>query len=121
MLEIISSLDFSKAIGINSIPIKILKLAKEQIAEDLCLIYNLSFTTSIFPDSLKIVKVIPVYEMGSKLKCANYRPISLLSNLDNIIEKLMHERLLRILSDQKVLYKKNQLGSQKKNFILHMQ
>ena len=40
ILEIISSLDYNKAIGINSIAIKILKLAKEKIAEHLCFIYN---------------------------------------------------------------------------------
>ena len=60
ILEIISSLDYYKAVGINSIPIKILKLAKEQIAEHLYFIYiyiNLSFTTGIFPDSLKLLKL----------------------------------------------------------------
>ena len=105
-------------IGINSIPIKILKLAKEQIAEHLCFIYNLSFTTGIFPDSLKIAKVTPVYKKGSKLECANYRPITLLSNLDKIIEKLMHKRLMGFLNDQKVLYKK-QFGFQKKFSTAH--
>ena len=85
IVEIISSLDYYKAVGINSISIKILKLAKEQIAEHLCFIYNLSFITDIFPDSLKIAKVTPVYKKGSKLKCANYRPITLLSTLDKII------------------------------------
>ena len=112
ILEIISSLDYNKAVGINSIPIKILKVAKKQIAEHLCFIYNLSFTTGIFPDSLKIAKVTPVYKKGSKLECANYRPISLLSNLDKIIEKLTHKRLLG-------LYKNNL--DFKKNFLLHMQ
>ena len=87
ILEIISSLDYNKAKGINSIPIKILKIAKEQIAENLCFIYNLSFSTGIFLDSLKITKVTPVYKKGSKPECTNYRPISLLSNLDKIIEK----------------------------------
>ena len=107
-------------IGINSIPIKILKLAKEQIAEHLCFIYNLSFTTGIFPDSLKIAKVTPVYKKGSKLECANYRPITLLSNLNKTIEKLIHQRLLGFLNDQKVLYKK-QLGfPKKKKLLLHM-
>ena len=71
--------------GINSIPIKILKLAKERIAEHLCLIYNLYFKTGIFPDSLKIAKVTPVYKKDSKLQSANYTPISLLSNLHKII------------------------------------
>ena len=89
-----------------------MKLAKEQIAKHLCFIYNLSFTTGIFPDSLKIAKVTPVYKKGSKLECVNYRPINLLSNLDKIIEKRMHERLMGFLNDQKVLYKK-QFGFQK--------
>ena len=56
--------------------------------------YNLSFTTSIFPDSLKIAKATPVYKKGSKLECANYRPVTLLLNVDKIIEKLMHKRLI---------------------------
>ena len=118
ILEIISSLDYNKAIGINSIPIKILKIAKEQIVEHLCFIYNLSFTTGIFPDSLKIAKVTPVYKKGSKLECTNYTPISLLSNLDKTIEKLMHKRLMGFLNDQKVLYKK-QFGFQKKISTAH--
>ena len=91
ILEIISSLDNNKATGINSIHIKILKLAKEQFAEHLCFIHNLSFTTGIFPDSSKIAKATPLYKNGSKLECANYRPIFLLPNLDKIIEKLMHK------------------------------
>ena len=102
----ISSLHYNKAVGINSIPIKILKLAKEQIAEHLSFIYNFSFTTGIFPDSLKIAKVSPVYKRGSQLECANCRPITLLSNLDKIITKLMHKRLMRFLNDQMVLCKK---------------
>ena len=112
ILEIISSLDYNKAIRINSIPIKILKISKKQIAEHLCFIYNLYFSTGISPDSLKIAKVTPVYKKGSKLECANYRPISLLSNLDKIIEKRMHKRLMGFLNDQNVLYKK-QFGFQK--------
>ena len=47
----ISSFDYKKAIGTNHIPIKMLKLAKEKIDEHLFFIYNLSFTTGIFPDS----------------------------------------------------------------------
>ena len=56
--------------------------------------------------------------MGSKLECANYRPISLLSNLDKIIEKLMHKRLMGFLNGQKILHKK-QFGLQKKFSAAH--
>ena len=48
-------------------------MAKEQIAEQLCFIYNISFTTDIIPGCLKIAKVTHVYEKGSKSECANYR------------------------------------------------
>ena len=82
--EIISNFD-NKSSGINSIPLKIIKLIKEPIVENLCNIYNVTFTIGIFPDSLKIGKVTPVYKKGSKLEYSNYRPISLLSNMDKII------------------------------------
>ena len=76
----------------------ILKLAHEPIAEHLCSIYNLSFTTEIFPDNLKTAKVTTIYKKGSKLECSNHRPMSLLSNLDKIIEKMMHKRLMEFLN-----------------------
>ena len=78
-----------------------MKLSKEQIAEHLCFIYNLPFKTGIFLDSLKIAKVTPVYKKGSKRDCANYRTISLLSNLDKIIETFIHKRLMGFLNNQK--------------------
>ena len=114
ILEIISNFDNNKATGINSIHLKILKLPKVPIAEHLCSIYNLSFTTRVFPGSLKTAKITTIYKKGSKNECSNYMPISLLYNLNKIIEKLMHKRLTEFLNDQKVLYKK-QFGF-KKNF-----
>ena len=86
----ISNFDNKKVTGIKCIPVKILKLAKEPIAEYLRSIYDLSFAAGISPDSLKMPKKItPIYRKGSKLECSNYRPISLLSKLDKITEKLM--------------------------------
>ena len=39
-----------------------------------------------------------------KLECSNYRPILLLSNLDRIIEKVLHKRLIEFLNEQKIIY-----------------
>ena len=77
-----------------------MKLAKDCIANNLPVLFNLSFSSGIFPDKLKIDKLLPVFKKG----CSNYRPISLLSNLDKIIEKLMHKRLMEFLNEQKILY-----------------
>ena len=67
-------------------------------------LFNLSFSSGIFPDKLKIAKILPVLKKGSKLECSNYRPISLLSNLDKVIEKLMRKRLMEFLNEQKIIY-----------------
>ena len=50
-------------------------------------ICNLSFATGIFPDAMKIAKVIPIYKTGAKDELNNYRPISLLLQFSKIIEK----------------------------------
>ena len=49
--------------------------------------------TGVFPSVLKTAKVVPVFENDSKLDYSNYRPISLLSNVEKILEKLMYKKL----------------------------
>ena len=56
-----------------------------------------SFSKGIFPEKLKIVKVIPIHKGGSTHDINNFRPISLLSIFDKIIEKIMHKRLYDFL------------------------
>ena len=109
---IISSLNSNKLTGPNSIPLKTLKLTQNEISQHLAHIFSLSFKTGVFPDSLKIAKVIPIHKKDSKLIVSNYRPISILSNLNKILEKLMHSRVMKFLDDQKILYLK-QFGFQK--------
>ena len=75
---------------------------------------NKSFSSGIFPDLLKIVKVIPIHKGNSNQEMNNYRPISLLSIFDKIIEKLMHNRLYRFLDEKIILYDK-QYGFRKNN------
>ena len=69
-------------------------------------IFNISFAAGIFPEKLKFAKIISVYKKNSKLECSCYIPISLLSNIDKILEKLMYNKLLKFLSEQKILYLK---------------
>ena len=81
-------------------------------------IFNLSFTTGIFPHSLKCAKVIPIHKKNSKMIVSNYRQISLLSNLDKIIEKLMYNQIIQFLEDNKIIYYK-QFGFRKNFSIAH--
>ena len=64
----------------------------------------MSFTSGVFPSGLKIARVIPVHKNDSKLDFSNYRPVSLLSNLDKILEKLMYTRIFKFFNNNNVFY-----------------
>ena len=95
--NIISSLNSNKASGPNSIPYRILFLLKNEISKQLA-DFNLSFMTGVFPSVLKTAKVVPIFKKDPKLNYSNYRPISLLSNIEKILEKLMYKRLYTFLN-----------------------
>ena len=102
--EIITAIDTSKSVGPNSIPNQLLQATKKSIAIPLANIFNHSFSKGICPDFLKISIVIPIYKKDSKLIVSNYRPISLLSNINKILEKLMFNRLYSFLESNKCIY-----------------
>ena len=86
---IIKKFDLKKALGPNSIPSNILTTTLLDISAVLADLFNLSFSTGRFPSLLKLVKVIPIFKnKGSQMEVSNYRPISLLSNIDKILEKV---------------------------------
>ena len=93
--KIISNLDSKKASGYDEISVTLLKLIKDIISPLLSELINESYSTGIYPNSLKIAKVIPIYKSGTKSTPGNYRPISLLSNINKIIEKTIYSRLIK--------------------------
>ena len=99
---IISSFNSNKTSGPNSIPYRISFLLTNEISKQLADLFNLSFTTGVFPSVLKTVKVVPVLEKDSTLDYSNYRPIPLLSNIEKILEKLMYKRLFIFLNKNNV-------------------
>ena len=118
--NVINCFKSGKAVGPFSIPISLLKLLCEYISIPLCEIINESFVSGIFPDPLKLAKVIPLYKEQSPDDPSNYRPISLLSIFSKIIEKLMYNRLYNFFEDQHVLYSL-QFGFRAKHSTLHAQ
>ena len=112
ILDIINSLE-NKSTGPYSIPLKLLSLIPDLIILPLAYIINMSFLTGVYPNLLKIVKVIPIHKGGST-QDVNNRPIFLLSIFDKIIEKLMHKWLYNFLLEHNILYQ-NQFGFRKNN------
>jgi len=91
---------------------KIINLIAPVIAEPISRIYNISVNSGVFPDSLKLAKVIPIFKKGDQKVMSNYRPISLLSNFGKLFEKLIAKRLLNFLNKFHVL-SNNQFGFRK--------
>ena len=116
--SVISSLEANKSSGPNSIPTCILHILKDHICIPLRNIFNLSFATGCHPDILKISKTISIYKKGSRLSVCNYWPISLLSNLNKILEKLAHNRVYKFLEDFQCIYSL-QFGFRKKHSTNH--
>ena len=85
------------------------------VCKPLAHIFNLSLKTGVFPDKLKVSRVVPIFKAGDKKLCDNYRPISLVSTIAKILEKIVAVKLTNYLEVNKLLYI-YQFGFQKKTF-----
>ena len=90
---LIRTLKVHKAVWPGSIPTIILKQFKKLLLKPLANLINSSFSKGLFPKILKQAKVIPIFKKGDQQDCNNYRPVSFLSNISKIIEKLVHRQL----------------------------
>jgi hypothetical protein len=86
-LKIIDKLKSKTSSGYDNISTCFLKQIKHVIVKPLTMIINQSLKTGIFPDKLKIAKVIPLFKKGDDMACNNYRPISLLPSISKVFEK----------------------------------
>ena len=102
----ISLLKVSKATGPHSIPSDVMQILKSVILKPLEVIFNLSLVNGCVPSQFKLANIIPIHKSGSYKQLGNYRPISLLSNFNKILEKLVYKRLLKFLEWKSVLFDK---------------
>ena len=74
------------------------------IREPLALLFHMSFSNGIILESLKLANIIPILKKDEKIFVNNYRPISLISNIDRIMEKLIYQRLYPFLEHNNIIY-----------------
>ena len=89
----LSQLDVTKAFGPDGVSPKLLKEGAHQLAPALCRLINLSLTKSKFPRTWKLANVIPLYKKNDRNSITNYRPVSLLSSVGKIMEKIVFQTL----------------------------
>ena len=86
--EILKEINQLKNKTTLDIRVTLLKHAKEELVNGLVITFNKSFQEGCFPEILKVAKVIPVHKGDVTTDPSNYRPISLLSVIDNCLKKL---------------------------------
>ena len=104
----IKSLKNSSA-GYDEVPARILKQNINIFIKPLTHLINSSIKEGIFPDELKIAKVVPIFKAADKHCIENYRPISVLSVFSKILEKVVYNHLIEFITKSKVL-NKHQFG-----------
>ena len=107
--SVILNLSSSNSAGHDHITNNILKHVVDFISIPLTHIINLSFSNGSFPNELKIAKIIPIFKSGDKKHFSNYRPISVLSSISKIFERLAYNRLIKFITKHDILYT-NQYG-----------
>ena len=110
--EIIASLRNGKAAGADSISVYLIKQFKEVISPVLSDLFNKCLLEGLYPDIFKIAKIIPLHKGGDPRDETNYRPISLISILGKVLEKVIYKRFVKFFDDKNIL-SKHQFGFRK--------
>ena len=93
--KVITNLDSSKASGPDFIPVVVLKNCEPELSYILAKLFNKCLKESCFPDCWKVSSVVPVFKnVGERSTAKNYRPVSLLSVVSKVFEKLVNNRIV---------------------------
>ena len=93
-----------KATGLDGLQAKFLIDSAQSIKKPLTHIINMSIISGLFPKELKKSKVIPIHKKNSKVEPGNYRPVSILSIISKIFERVVCEQLTEYLTCNNYLY-----------------
>ena len=93
IIRIIKHTKISTSKGHDGISSELLKLITNDISKCITVIINQSLTSGIFPNSLKIAKVTPIFKKENSKLITNYRPISVLPVISKIFKSVIHEQL----------------------------
>ena len=103
--QTIRGLKANVAVGHDNIPAKIYKNLSEVLSPSICMLVNLSYLTSTFPQSLKHAIVKPIFKnKGTQDDPQYYRPLSILTVLSKIFEKSAKNQLSLFLENNNKLY-----------------
>ena len=118
ILDIVHNFQSKRSCGHDGFDNSTLKKIMPAIVQPFAYICNLSMTSGVFPQKMKLAKIIPVFKKGDTLSITNYRPISLLTVFSKVLEKIVFTRTTKFLEDYDILHE-SQFGFRKKQNTSH--
>ena len=103
IVNVIMKQKSNKACGYDDISIDVVKYTADILCTPLSFIFNSSLVKGIFPDSLKIAKVIPIYKGKEKDIFSNYQPISVLCTFSKLLETVFYDRLVNYINFNNII------------------
>ena len=104
VLKHLETLNPGKATGLDNLPAKFIRDGAKHLAPPLTHIINLSIHHGKVPNELKTARVSPIYKKNSKTDPGNYRPVSVLSIISKILERVVYNQVDSYLQSHKLLY-----------------
>ena len=99
----ISSMSSTRAVGMDGVPLHAIVNCFSVIGPHLLHVINRSIVTGVFPTAWKLARVTPVHKSGDRSDLNNFRPISILSVLSKITEKVISVQLVSYLVNNSIL------------------
>ena len=97
--KIIKKLPNKKSSGHDNIDNVLLKELSPGLLRVLTTVFNESLQEGTFPDIFKLAEVVPLHKGKTTTAIDNYRPISLLSTISKILEKIVYKRIYEFLNN----------------------
>ena len=105
MKDILDIVNVNKASRPDRISNRMLKYTSTSKSKPLSISYNRSPQEGIFQEPWKHFQVVPIYKKGERTIPANYRPVSLLSNVGKVFERVLFKHIYNHLYINNLLYK----------------
>jgi hypothetical protein len=104
ILKVIDSLKCKTSLGYDGMSTVFLKNIKMELCDILKTMVNQCLVTGIFPDKLKVARVIPIYKKDERVKISNYRPISILPSVSKVFERVIHDQIYEYFLSRNLFY-----------------
>ena len=118
ILKIISSLENKTSSSIDGINNRILKFSAIVLVPYLTSIFNSMTDSGVFPSCLKVATITPLWKWAEKTDPNNYRPISILSSVSKVFERLLFNRISHFIETTNQL-QKTKFGFRSKRSCVH--